>query len=149
MLTVFAIKDVYDVVDMDVNDIVNDLDHDVDHEVVNTVVNDVVDKDGNEVVWLPQRKRDVFGKGVINYGKLLTRMLTRLLTMMLTMLLRTMLFTTLITRLLTRMLTMLLTSLLTTRCAFQPQDKMFLNVSFMETMTQNNKCLKSTPRRCW
>ncbi len=24
---------------------------------------------------------------------------------------------------------------------------MFLNVSFMETMTQNKKCLKSTPRK--
>ncbi len=31
------------------------------------------------------------------------------------------------------------------RCAFQPQEKMFLNVSFMEMMTQNEKCLKSTP----
>ncbi len=30
-------------------------------------------------------------------------------------------------------------------CAFQPEEKMFLNVSFMEMMTQNNKCLKSTP----
>ncbi len=31
------------------------------------------------------------------------------------------------------------------RCAFQPQEKMCLNVSFMEMMTQNKKCLKSTP----
>ncbi len=31
------------------------------------------------------------------------------------------------------------------RCAFQPQEKLFLNVSFMEMMTQNIKCLKSTP----